>query len=87
MWADVSGNQEQKYLGIEGLYSSSIPEKNIKYVYTGGSFLNLGKNESQQKIEFRTLYAYQGSTTIERDIFVIGFLAESKSYKFEKQIH
>lgn len=84
MWADVSGNQEQKYLGIEGLYSSSIPEKNIKYVYTGGSFLNLGKNESQQKIEFRTLYAYQGSTIIERDIFVIGFLTESKNYQYEK---
>jgi micrococcal nuclease len=84
MWADVSGNEEKKYLNIEGLFSGYNSEKSITYLYTGGSFLDLGKTEAQQKIEFRTLYAYQGSTTIERDIYVIGFLSEAENYKYEK---
>ena len=84
MWADISGINERKYLGIEGLFVATLPDKRVTVIYTGSSFPNV-KQGKLDKIEFRTLYGYRGNqTSIEKDIYVICFLTDSKSYQFAR---
>jgi endonuclease YncB( thermonuclease family) len=85
MWASAVGINETKYLGIDGLYTGSIPKERVTYIYTGGSPVDLTQKASEHQVEFRAFYGYRGDQSkIELIIFGIGFASEAKEYKFAR---
>jgi endonuclease YncB( thermonuclease family) len=85
MWAAAVGINETKYLGIDGLYTGSIPKERVTYIYTGGSPVDLTQKDSEHQVEFRAFYGYRGDQSkIELIIFGIGFASEAREYKFAR---
>lgn len=89
MWADVGGaNQYDQPLGLGGLRAGYNPAMRIGHISTPSIYLDFPNAGFLQKVESRLFYLYKGDkTNIEDSVYVVGFIATSKEYRFAKSNH
>ena len=86
MWADVGGaNAFDQPLGYGGLRAGYDPTLRVGHVSTPSIYLDFPDSGFLQKVDSRLFYLYKGDkTNIEDSIYMVGFIATSKAYRFAK---
>ena len=84
MWGGDFGNYfSNENVNAAGLASRYISQFDIGYLATGLKDFKLSESGNSPKMIYRIYYYYKGSTFKSgEDAFIIGFLAESKSWQF-----
>ena len=86
LWADVGGaNAYEQPIGAGGLLGGYNPTAKIGHISTPSIYLNFPAAGLLRQIESRVFYIYKGDKTkIEDSIYLVGFIATAKDYKFVK---
>jgi len=86
MWADVGGaNRFDQPLGVGDLRAGYDAAMKVGHISTPSIYLTFPSTDFLQKVDCRLFYIYKGDKTrIEDSAYILGFITNTKEYKFTK---